>query len=491
MIKYNKVQQIAIPRMMQMDRMNLFMGMGCGKTLSTLTYLEAKNFLHEDVYPAVVFAPLSVAQTVWHTAIEQFYPHLRYSIVTGTASRRKKAMEVEADVYVVNYDNATWFVDTYLHGTTAIRSIRTVICDECTRLKGTSLQGSPVSNTFKDYNKVRGGVKSANAIVYMAQYVRYWINLSGTPTPNGAKDLWGIQLPIDFGVALGSKRGEFNSRYCTYKYPTHPEWGVELSAGMQEAVLNAIKDTTISIKAEHVYGKDEPIKEVIPCYLTEEYKKEYKALKQQVIGTILKLLGDDGLNKVTSVGIAMKLRQYASGCIITNEEDDDGVKQTKRIHTIKTEALLNYCEEYSDENIIIAYHYRNEAQHIYEALKERFGDETPVEILTGSKDRDAIVKRWNDGKIKYLILHPQSAGHGLNLQHGGRRLIFYTMDYRIETYSQVCERIGVRRQRQSGYDRAVYISHILMKDTIDETIYKVCVEKTNAIAEVLSYLQIR
>ena len=338
---------------------------------------------------------------------------------------------------------------------------------------------------------IRGGVKSANAIVYMAQYVRYWINLSGTPTPNGAKDLWGIQLPIDFGFSLGTQRGSFNSRYCVYKYPSHPEWGVELGAGRQEEVLNAIKDTTISIKAEDVYGKDEPIKEVIPCYLTEDHKKEYNALKRQVISTILNLLGENGLNNVTSVGIAMKLRQYASGCVITGETDDDGVKQTKRIHTIKTEALLNYCEEYSDENIIIAYHYRNEAQHIYDALKERFGDDTPVEILTGSKDRDAIVKRWNAGKVKYLILHPQSAGHGLNLQHGGRRLIFYTMDYRIETYSQVCERIGVRRQRQSGYDRAVYISHILMKDTIDETIYKVCVEKTNAIAEVLSYLQIR
>ena len=468
------LQKDVLDKLVDKNRVNIFAGMGSGKTTITLFDLLRKQIINGDVFPVIVFAPLYVANGVWSSEIDRFeeFKNIRYSIITGVKRNREIALNKDADIYITNYENAHWLVNE-LKGT--LDKFNTVVCDESTKIKNHRRRSYKTQQGYVVEERYNGsGTKQGNAVVLLAQYVKYWYNLSGTPTPKGLVDLWGQQFPIDKGQALGSNYTTFTRLWCEPINPLQPNWGCSVPQMFQQKLLDAIKDNTVTVYAEDYYNLDKPIISTIKVSLSETLKKQYNKLKEGVLAELISM--DYALDLMSAGTITMKLRQFCSGKILNPETE-----QWDSIHTLKIDALKDYCEEHSDENILIAYHFRYEATEIQKALGEQ------AVILT-HKNSSEVIDKWNKGEIKYLLIHPQSAGHGLNLQHGGRRMLFYTLDYNLETHEQAIARIGVVRQFQSGYKRAVFIDYLVVTDSVDEKVATALQNKRDVAKSVKDYL---
>jgi len=470
------LQQHLLAFIANRKRVNVFAGMGSGKTTTVLWDIVRKQDLYGDNFPVIVFAPLYVANGVWSSEVERFAElrHLRCSIITGSEKNRLAALDKEADIYIINYENAHWLFKKLLN-TNRLNKFKTVVCDESTKIKNHRRRATDTANGSVMEEKMPGkGTKTGNSVVALAPYANYWYNLSGTPTPKDLVDLWGQCFPIDLGQSLGLNYDRFKIDYCEPAVYGKPTWGHKVAKDAQPIVLEKIKPYSVMAYAEDYYNLDTPIVSTIPVSMTDEMKKQYFDIKAGVVADVLKL--EVQLDLMTASAITMKLRQFCSGKVYYREEDE-----WVDVHNLKLLALKDYCQEHSDEPIIVVYYFRWEAP----AIKEMLGK--GCEILTHQNSKE-IIDRWNKGEIPVLLLHPQSAGHGLNLQHGGRRMIFYTLDYNLETHEQVAARIGVVRQFQSGYERGVFIDYLVMMDSIEVEVAAALQQKRDVVAFVKNYL---
>lgn len=442
--KPREYQKLIINAITTIARINILASMGCGKTISCLSaihqmYLEG---------PVLVLAPLRVAVSTWPDEVNK-WDHLqdmRIVAITGSAKERRAALAIEADVYTINYENLPWLVEE-LNGEWPFEM---VIADESTRLKSFRL---------------RGGSKRAAALAKVAHAkTKRFVNLTGTPAPNGLIDLWGQCWFIDKGQRLGRTFNAFTSRWFTqlkignfFKLTPHEH--------AQKEIQTAISGITVSIDARDWFDIKEPISVPVPVTMPPKAMKLYQQMQKEMF---FELEGAE-VEAFNAASKTIKCLQMASGAVYL----EDG-KEWEEIHTAKIAALESIIEEASGAPVLVAYHWK----HDLERLRAAFPS---AKVLSADPQ---VLRDWNAGKIPLLLAHPASAGHGLNLQDGGNILVFFSLWWDLEQHQQIIERIGPTRQAQAGHDRPVFIYYITAKGTLDMQ----CLERLQTKASVQEVL---
>lgn len=412
----------------------LFLDMGLGKTVSTLTAVKRMIYSFE-VSKVLVIAPKRVAETTWTTEANK-WEHLRclkLSKVIGTEKERAEALGADADVYVINRENVCWLV-RYLNGR---MSFDMLVIDELSSFK------SHTAQRFKALKSVR------------YQFSRI-IGLTGTPAPNGYMDLWAELYLLDGGERLGKYITRYREEYfhplisvgaVVYRYG--------LNAMSDIVISKKISDICVSMKAGDYLQLPKRIDNTINVILTKDEKRQYDRFERE---EILKINGET-ITAANAAAVTNKLLQYANGAVY------DETKNVHTIHDAKIEALEELVEAASGDPVLVFYSYRHDAARIMERLKKY----DPV-MLEGEKD----ISDWNEGKTKVLITHPASAGHGLNLQAGGHIIVWFGVTWSLELYQQA----NARLHRQ-GQTKPVMIYHLITKGTMDERVMKAIANKEN------------
>lgn len=455
--KVRPVQEAALALTYAKERSNVFADPGLGKTSTMLMTLITRDIMEGDVFPALVVAPKRVANAVWDAEVESWaqFAHLKVSKVLGTAQQRKDALKKKAHIYCINYENLKW-----LAGYIGLEWIfKTVIVDESTKIRGHRCSYTlPTKNHPQGMLRVAGTL-NARALVKYRGKTRLWYNLSGTPTPKSEIDLWAQQWAIDGGRALGRTFSEFTARYFRKPYGADVEddrW--EVMPNMAEQITDAIKPNTVVLKAYDWLDIERPIELNIPVELPPAVRKTYNEMHKQ---SVIKLLETDtDITALNAAAVLMKCRQIASGAVL-DENGEIHVLHEERLHALKE------LYERINQPLLVAYNFRYEK----DAICRFFNADKDVAVpLPNGATQKEVEARWNRGEIPMLLVHPASAGHGLNLQHGSNHCVIFTPDWNYELYAQVIERVGSTRQKQSGYDRPVYIHRFYAPKTIDEVV---------------------
>ena len=426
--KPHPYQEEAMAHLYKVRRAALWMPMGGGKTVTTLTALDTLSVV-EDVFPALVLAPLRVARTTWPEEVKKWphLAHLRVSVISGTPKQRERALAKEADIYCTNYDNLVWLRKELGEEW----PFKTVVADEFTRLKSFRL---------------RQGGSRARALGQVAHsHVSRFIGLTGTPAPNGVKDLWGQIWFLDRGERLGRTFSAFEQRwfrkgYDGYSLVPYPH--------AQREIEELLRDICLTVQALSV---DKP--NILPVYvdLPPMARKVYDEMEKQLFTT----LNEEGVEAANAAVRTQKCLQLANGALYI---DEDG--NWEEAHSAKLDALESIIEEANGAPVLVAYNFK----HDLERLRGRFRH---GRVLDANPD---TIREWNEGRISILFAHPASAGHGLNLADGGNILAFYGVNWNLEEHMQIIERIGPMRQKQAGYDRPVLVYPILARNTVDDLV---------------------
>ena len=403
----------------------LLLDMGLGKTSITLTAINDLLFDSFEVHKVLVIAPLRVARDTWPAEIEK-WEHLRdlhYSTAVGTEQERNSAFRTPADIYIINRENIQWLIEE----SGIPFDFDMVVIDELSSFKNHQ------SKRFKALMKVRHKIKRI-------------VGLTGTPAGNGLMDLYAEFRLLDMGERLGRFIGQYRDMYfipdkrngmVIYSYKPQPD--------AEKRIYDKISDITISMKAADNLKMPELISTECVVELSEKQKEKYDELKKELV-----LTADE--NEVTAANAASlsnKLSQMANGAVYSDE------KTVIEIHDKKLEALEDIIESMNGKPVLIAYWYN----HDLERIKKRFN----VREIKSSKD----ISDWNSGKIPIAVIHPASAGHGLNLQSGGSTLVWFGLTWSLELYQQTNARLW-----RQGQKNTVVIHHIIAKDTIDEDVMK-------------------
>lgn len=437
--KPHTYQQTAINHIRTHPTSALFLDMGLGKTVITLTALQ--KMMTEDFTAArpLVIAPLRVARDTWPEEIHKWdhLKNLRPAIMVGTPTQRTTALNADADIWIINRENLPW-LDKQLAGSWPFD---TVIIDELSSFK------SHQAKRFKVLKKHRPRINR----IY---------GLTGTPAPNSLLDIWAPFRLIDQGARLGPTITGFRDRYFTPgRRNGHIVYDWRLKPGSEQAIHNAIDDITLSMKAiDHL---DMPKATTVDrtVHLNKKAATTYQRLRDDMVADISGEVVDAG-----SAGVlAGKLQQLAAGAIYT---DDD--HNFTEIHDAKLDALDEIIEEANGQTVLIAFWFK----HDLTRLKARY----PAGRLL---DTDADMAAWKKGELPIAFIHPASAGHGLNLQSGGHILVWFTPIWSLELYEQTNGRLN-----RQGQQHPVTIIRVIAAGTIDTHIVK-ALEKKNTTQQAL------
>ncbi len=409
----------------------LFLECGLGKTVILLTAVS-KLIADGKVRKVLVVAPLRVALHTWSSECEKWdhLKHLKISKVLGTERERLKALQKQADVYVVNRENAEWLTKNWDW------QFDMLVLDELSSFK------SPSANRFKALRKIR---KKINRIV----------GLTGTPTPNGLIDLWSQIYLLDRGERLRRTIGEYRDEYfLPDKRNQHVIYSYKLKAGAEKQIYDKLSDICISMKACDFLKMPERIDNVLETEMNEKETGLYKKLK----GEMILSFADGDIDAVNAAALTVKLLQMANGAVY----DENG--KVKWIHDHKLDVLEDVIEASNGKPVLVFYSF----QHDRDRIMRRFDA------------MDLDVDEWNKGNIPLALAHPASAGHGLNLQDGGSTVVWFGLTWSLELYQQANARLW-----RQGQKNTVVINHIITKGTIDEDILKALNTKENTQASLI------
>ncbi|WP_295262639.1 DEAD/DEAH box helicase [Veillonella sp.] len=407
----------------------LFLDMGLGKTVTTLTAIRDLMYDAFEVKRVLVVAPLRVARDTWPDELRKWnhLKELTCSVVVGTVAERRRALQQDADIYIVNRENLAWLYEN------SRLDFDMVVLDEL--------------SSFKNHQS-----KRFRAMKAMRPKVKRIVGLTGTPTGNGLMDLWAEFRILDMGERLGRYISQYRNLYfkpdkrngmVVYSYKPLP--------GAEEAIYHQISDITVSMKATDYLEMPELVSVAKEVRLSETEKKRYDELKKSLV---LKL-PDGEVTSANAASLTLKLSQMANGAIYTDD------KNVVNIHDRKLEALEDLVESANGKSVLVAYWFKHDKDRIRERMEAR-------ELKEPQDFAD-----WNAGKIPVALIHPASAGHGLNLQQGGSILIWFGLTWSLELYQQT----NARLWRQGQADKTVIIQHIVAKNTIDERILNVLKHK--------------
>lgn len=420
-------QRTAVEHIKEHPESALFLDMGLGKTVSTLTAIvDLINFF--EVSKVLIVAPKRVAEMTWGDEVENWrhLNGLRVSVIKGTARQREAAARADADIYTVSRDNLVWLLQMW--GGSKV-PYDMMVLDELSSFKNHQ------SKRFKAAKIIR---RSCNRVV----------GLTGTPAPNGLIDLWAQMYLVDGGVRLGKTITDYRANYfrpgaqnggIIYEYKPLPT--------TENVLSEKIADITLSMKALEFL--DMPELTYINNYveLSPKVKKQYDKFEED---QVLQLMQEEEITALSAAALSNKLLQFAGGAIY------DADRQVHGVHNEKLETLVEMIEAANGSPVLVAYNFQHEKARILEALKG-FG----AEALEGVDS----VRRWNNGEIPVLVTHPASAGHGLNMQKGGNRIIWFGVTWSLELYQQFNARLWRQGQRNG-----VFVHHIVTRGTIDEKV---------------------
>lgn len=420
----------------------LWVDMGLGKTVATLTALgHAMDFA--DCRRALIIAPLLVAKTTWPDEIAK-WAHTRgltYSIVCGTAKERAAALLKPADLYFINKENTVWLIEHLENDW----PFDTLVIDEASAFR------NPAAKRFKALKRVAH--RSARVV-----------ELTGTPSPKDLLALWAQIFLLDGGERLGKTMTAYKQQYFT---PDYMGYSWDLKPGAREAIMDKISDLVLVLKSEdHIKLPDI---EHIPVLvdLPTKARQQYAELEREFI---LRLESADTIVAMNAAVLTGKLRQAANGALYT---DETGSYET--IHDAKIDALESIITRHKNEPVLVAYNFQSDLKRI----RERFPQS---ELITSGQDAQS---RWNAGQIPILPVHPASAGHGLNIQFGGRIIVWFGDTWDLELYLQLNARLARRGQPA---DR-VLIYHIRAQNTVDQVIELTLEKREISQTEIFNYLK--
>lgn len=410
----------------------ILLDMGLGKTVITLSALDNLLFDYFLIHRVLIIAPLRVARDTWPQELAKWnhLHNLKVAVAVGTENERLAALRSKSDIYIINRENLQWLVDK----SGCRQNYDMIVIDEL--------------SSFKN-----GRSKRFQSLLKIRPYAKRVVGLTGTPAGNGLMDLWAEFRVLDFGKRLGRFITHYRERYflpdkrngnIIYTYRALP--------GAREAIFSQISDITISMKAKDHIKMPELITNAYKVYLDPSEYAYYESFKAELVLE----LKDQEITAANAAVLTGKLTQVANGAIYT------GTNHSEIIHNRKLDALEDIIEAANGKPLLIAYWFKHDLERIIAKLSELDVD---YKELTSSES----IKAWNAGALSVGLIHPASAGHGLNLQSGGSTLVWFGLTWSLELYQQTIARLW----RQGQQDATVVIMHIIADQTIDEEILNV------------------
>jgi len=432
-VKYkpHKYQEYATQRIIETPYIGLFLEMGLGKTVLTLTAIDLLLNDYFEVNRVLVIAPLRVAEDTWPREIEKWdhLNHLKISKILGSVSQRRKALKADADIYVINRENVDWLV-----GELGKKwDFAMVVIDELSSFKNRQ------SKRFRALRRVRPMIKRV-------------VGLTGTPAPNGLIDLWPQIYLLDLGERLGKTITGYRDRYfipgersghIVYKWREKKE--------AEQRIYEAISDIVVSMKAEDWLELPEKIERNVPVKLEPKARDLYDKLERD----LLLPFADADVVASTAAVLSNKLLQLASGAVY-----DEG-KGVKKIHVAKLDVLEDIIEAANGKPVMVFYNFK----HSLERILERFPQ---ARCLRKGAAGQVDIRDWNNDEIPIFLLHPKSAGHGLNLQESScQTVVWFDQVWSLEEYMQANARV-----HRQGQTRNIVIMRLVAEGTMDEEVIK-------------------
>lgn len=425
--KPHSYQQMAIDKIIDTPRAGLFLDMGLGKTVITLTAIDQLMNDYFEVSRVLVIAPLRVAEDTWSRESQKWdhLKHLRISKVLGSASNRRKALAKDADIYVINRENVVWLTDE-LSQVGDGWGFDMVVIDELSSFK---------SHAAKRFNALRKYITRSSRVV----------GLTGTPAPNGLIDLWSQIYLLDGGERLGTTISGFRSRYfIPNQRNQHMIYNYKPREEAEQAINAKISDICISMRAEDWLDMPERIDNVQRVKLSDDEMDRYNQFERDCYLDFL----EGEVTAASAAALSNKLLQYSNGAMYLA---DGGYVETSNA---KLDVLDEIIELSNGKPILCFYSYKHDLERIQKRFKF-------AKKLGGSED----IEKWNNGEIPLLLAHPAGAGHGLNLQAGGNIIVWFGLTWSLELYQQA----NARLYRQ-GQENAVIIHHLITEGTADESV---------------------
>lgn len=403
--------------------------MGLGKTVCTLDAINQLMYDSFEIRKVLVIAPLRVAKVTWSDEIKKWdnFSHLRYSIAVGTEKERIAALNADADIYMINRENVQWLVEK----SGIPFEFDMVVIDELSSFKNWN------SKRFKAFMKVRPRIKRV-------------VGLTGTPSPNSLMDLFAQFKCLDMGARLGRFITQYRNCYFTPdRMNGQIVYSYRLRPGAEQQIYDKISDITISMKALDHLKMPELIENKYLVYMDEKEKALYEGMKKDLI---LTCKDDEVVTATNAASLSGKLCQMANGAVYSE------AGESMHIHDRKLEALEDIIEA-AQSPILLCYWFKHDLKRIEKKLKE-------LKVTYSRITTEENIRKWNEGKYQVGLIHPASAGHGLNLQKGGNTIVWFGLTWSLELYQQT----NARLWRQGQSEKTVVIQHIVTANTIDEDV---------------------
>lgn len=424
----HEYQKKAVEHIITHKYCGLFLEMGLGKTVSTLTAVEKLMYDYLEVNSVLVIAPKRVAETVWAEEAQNWehLRHLTFSKIIGTERQRLEAFHKKADIHIISRDNIAW------------------LCGICASNLPYDMLVIDELSSFKNHQSQR-----FKALRLARPWIKRVVGLTGTPAPNGLIDLWPQIYLMDRGERLGKTITKYRSTYFTPgRSNGYVVYNYNLQGGAEQAIRNKIGDICISMQAQDYLNMPMLTSNVIRLSMPDDIQDAYDKFEKD---SIMKLVNNEvEITALNAAGLSNKLLQFANGAIY----DED--KNVYPIHDIKLKALEEIVEEACGKPVLVAWTYQFDRDRIMKYLSKY----KPRELKTAKDIQD-----WNAGKVQLMLAHPASAGHGLNLQAGGNIIVWFGLTWSLELYQQ----FNARLYRQ-GQKRGVIIHHLCMNQTHDEDV---------------------
>ena len=453
-------QRYCITRIIQEEALALFLDMGLGKTVITLTAVCDLIFNRFLVSRCLVIAPKKVAEDTWTREQDKWDPLRRLKVqpVLGAKEKRIRALNSPGNIFVINRENVPWLVDHYRNDW----PFDMVVIDE--------------SSSFKSHQ-----AKRFRALKNIRRHIRRLVELTGTPSPNGLTDLWAQLYLLDGGQRLGRTLTEYRNNYFVPASRNATTiFSYEPLPGANEKIQELIRDICISLSAKDYLSLPDRIDNVRYVQLDAKARRAYEEMERE---RILEL-PDGALDAGSAAVLSGKLLQLANGAVYHTKETvvDDHVTEERevvQIHDNKLEGFLELLEELGGKHALVFYNFQHDLDRIHKVLAKM---KLVVRELKGTAD----IADWNAGQIDILLAHPASVAYGLNLQDGGSDVIWFGLNWNLELYQQA----NARLHRQ-GQKHTVYIHHLLAAGTVDEDVMSALRRKGDCQAALLEALKAR
>ena len=449
MFKPHEYQRYCINRILDTPALGLFLDMGLGKTVVTLTAANELIYNRFEVSRVLIIAPKKVAEATWseEAAKWEHLKHLRFSLILGSEQKRIRAIYAPADIYVINRENVVWLVDYLRNGW----CFDMVVIDE--------------SSSFKSHR-----AKRFKSLTWIRPHVRRLIELTGTPAPNSLADLWAQLYLLDEGKRLGRNITAFRESFFHANTHGGHFTTYEETEGAAAEIQSRISDICISMKSEDYLQLPPLVYDVVPVELDAKARKAYDEMEREMLLQIDEEVIDAG----SAAALSNKLLQLCNGAVYTGDAD-----KWVELHNCKIEAFMELIERLNNQPALVFYNFKHDRERLLAALTKA---KKRVRILQKPEDADA----WNRRELDVLLAHPASCAYGLNLQSGGNHVIWFGLNWSLELFLQANKRL-----HRQGQTATVFVHELAVRNSRDTDVIAALQDKDATQDALIESLKVR